>query len=299
MMIMKKLLFIYISLLTLKAQAQIYKYYFDKDWNTTTSKNAVFIGRGVKTENGVRVNFIIAENNQLIDISEYTDSSLSTINGDEIFYHPNRKLKQQSAYKMNVLDGRTQKWDMAGRLTDSIVYKEGKCLMNTQYRYSFNGIINSHRTVDSVNNTLQNFLYDSLGRLVSMVSFHAEKGTWTYYDDFGNISKIDTLFSREERDAEFPGGVKKWHSFLENNLDGTVPIRNGAISGQATAIIQFIVCTDGSVCDIKPLTHIGFGIEEEAIRVIKKSGKWIPAQHYGKPVKAFRKQPITFQVLSR
>jgi hypothetical protein len=37
-------------------------------------------------------------------------------------------------------------------------------------------------------------------------------------------------------------------------------------------------------------------MEAEVIRVIKKSGKWIPATMKGKPVKAYRKQPITFIV---
>jgi periplasmic protein TonB len=42
-------------------------------------------------------------------------------------------------------------------------------------------------------------------------------------------------------------------------------------------------------------TH-GKGMEEEAIRVIKKGPDWVPAIQNGRNVKAYRKQPITFVV---
>lgn len=38
-------------------------------------------------------------------------------------------------------------------------------------------------------------------------------------------------------------------------------------------------------------------MEQEAIRVLKKATKWKAAIQNGYPVKAYRKQPITFQVL--
>ncbi|MEQ1678624.1 MAG: energy transducer TonB, partial [Chitinophagaceae bacterium] len=44
------------------------------------------------------------------------------------------------------------------------------------------------------------------------------------------------------------------------------------------------------------LTNHGYGMEEEAMRVIKKGPKWTPAVQNGRQVKAYRKQPITFQV---
>jgi protein TonB len=34
----------------------------------------------------------------------------------------------------------------------------------------------------------------------------------------------------------------------------------------------------------------------EAIRVIKKSGKWEPAVQNGRKVKSYKKQPITFRL---
>lgn len=109
----------------------------------------------------------------------------------------------------------------------------------------------------------------------------------------GEIVPGPEIFSKVEKDASFPGN---WVSFLQRNINGQVAVDNGAPPGKFTTITQFIVDREGNVSDIKALTAIGYGMEKEAIRVIKRSGKWQPAIVNGKPVKAFRKQPITFAI---
>jgi len=103
-------------------------------------------------------------------------------------------------------------------------------------------------------------------------------------------------FERVEVDASYPGGNTGWRQFLEKNLDAGVPERKGAPLGDYTVIVQFIVDKDGTVTDVTPLTKLGYGMEEELIRLIKKSGKWMPASQNGRTVKAFRQQPVTFRV---
>lgn len=105
------------------------------------------------------------------------------------------------------------------------------------------------------------------------------------------------IFTKVEIDAAYPGGASAWRSFLERNLRGETPVDNGASPGNYTVIIQFVVDVAGNVSDVKPLTSLGYGMEQEAVRVLKKSGKWKPAIQNGREVKAYRKQPITFQVL--
>ncbi len=93
--------------------------------------------------------------------------------------------------------------------------------------------------------------------------------------------------------AKFDGD---WRKFLERNLNPQVAIDNNAPPGIYTVMIQFVVDTDGSISEIKVLNDPGYGLGEEAIRVIKKSKKWQPAIQDGQPAKAYRKQPITFQI---
>ena len=107
------------------------------------------------------------------------------------------------------------------------------------------------------------------------------------------VEKDEGPLSIVEIDAKFLGN---WIRFLERNLNGDVSVDNGAPAGSYTVIIQFVVDIDGSISDIKALTNHGYGLEQEAIRVIKKATKWEPAIQNGRHVKAYRKQPITFRV---
>lgn len=94
-------------------------------------------------------------------------------------------------------------------------------------------------------------------------------------------------------DAKFDGN---WKKFLETNLVAEVPVDNGAPAGRYSVVIRFIVDTDGSFSKIEALTAHGYGMEEEAVRVIKRSKKWEPAFLNGTHVKAYKKQVIVFVV---
>jgi protein TonB len=102
-------------------------------------------------------------------------------------------------------------------------------------------------------------------------------------------------FEKVEIDARYPGD---WAKFLERNLRSNVPTDNGAPVGRYTVIVQFVVDVQGNISDLKALTSHGYGMEEEAVRVLKKTGsvKWIPAFQNSKHVPAYRRQPITFVI---
>ena len=104
------------------------------------------------------------------------------------------------------------------------------------------------------------------------------------------------IFEKVEVEAAFPGGDAAWRKFLERNLRGDVASEAGAPAGSYTVWVQFVVDKEGNVSDVKALTSHGFGMEDEAVRVIKKGPQWKPAIQNGRNVKAYRKQPITFQI---
>jgi len=104
------------------------------------------------------------------------------------------------------------------------------------------------------------------------------------------------IYESVEEEAYFAGGESGWRSYLEQNLNPFVPIDKGAKAGIYTVYIQFVVNTDGKISDIKALTKHGFGMEQEVIRILKKAQLWVPAVQKGKTVRAYRKQPVTFQI---
>ncbi len=109
-------------------------------------------------------------------------------------------------------------------------------------------------------------------------------------DDEGKV------FNKVEIEAAYPGGTAAWTKYLRNNLDANTPVDNGASEGTYTVIVRFIVSKDGSISDVVAETKHGYGMEAEAMKIIKKGPKWTPAQQNGRMVNAYRRQPITFVV---
>jgi len=107
----------------------------------------------------------------------------------------------------------------------------------------------------------------------------------------------EKTFEKVDVEANFPGGESAWRSYLEQNLNATTPVDHGAPAGSYTVWVQFIVGKDGKISDIKMLTHHGYGMETEVIRILRKSPPWSPAEQNGRYVKAYRKQPVTFVVI--
>ena len=87
-----------------------------------------------------------------------------------------------------------------------------------------------------------------------------------------------------------------WVKFLTRNLNANTPVDNGAPTGRYTIIIQFVVDKEGNLSDIIAVTNYGYGMEQEAIRVLKKAKGWKPGIQNGHEVKSWHKQPITFVV---
>ncbi len=104
------------------------------------------------------------------------------------------------------------------------------------------------------------------------------------------------VWTKVEKEAEYPGGDGAWRNFLQNNLRGEVPVDNGANPGQYQVIVKFIVSREGILSDISCESDPGYGMCAEAIRVIKKTKSWTPANQNGRQVNAYRRQPITFLV---
>lgn len=104
----------------------------------------------------------------------------------------------------------------------------------------------------------------------------------------------DEILAIVQIEAKFKGN---WQRFLISNLRPDVPIDNQAPSGRYSVVIRFVVDKEGNVSDITPLTNHGYGMEEEAMRVLRMAAnKWEPAIQNGYKAKAYHKQTITFDV---
>ncbi|WP_264535976.1 M56 family metallopeptidase [Flavobacterium sp. N1736] len=96
-----------------------------------------------------------------------------------------------------------------------------------------------------------------------------------------------------EKMPEFPGGMNEFYKFIGKNFKMPAEIGKNKIEGKA--YMQFIIEKDGSLSDIKTLKDLGYGIGDEAIRVLKLSPKWTAATQQGKAVRVMYSLPITIQ----
>lgn len=93
---------------------------------------------------------------------------------------------------------------------------------------------------------------------------------------------------------QFPGGEEAFKKFLKSEL--RYPEEARAIGIEGTVLVQFVVEKDGRVSQPKVLISIYPALDDEALRVISKSPKWIPGEHFGNKARVYLQMPIQFQL---
>ncbi|MGN6494910.1 MAG: energy transducer TonB [Agriterribacter sp.] len=105
----------------------------------------------------------------------------------------------------------------------------------------------------------------------------------------------DKVFQKVEIEAKFPGGEGAWAKYISREINRYIDELQEA--GKAgTCVVQFIVDKEGNISEVEALTMKGTKLAEICVNAIKKGPKWVPAEQNGRKVKAYRKQPVTFQI---
>lgn len=281
--------------LVLQNTAIAQDYYLDQKFKPTTMEKALFKGQGEQTPHGFKVVYVRLRYDLSSGTIYYKDSSLASRDGKFIEYYEKSKRFQAGQYVNDRKEGVWHTQDSLKRTTDSIIYKNDLRLYASVYAYNKNGSYSYEYHYDSLRNTLRMNRYDSTATLTKAVSFTGNRGIKKKYEN-GVLLSTDSLFEREEKEAEFPGGQQGWAKFLQKNLQADVPVKRGAPEGIHTTIIRFAINTDGSIADIMPETRLGYGMEEEVIRILRSGPHWLPARQFGDKIKAYRRQPVTFVI---
>lgn len=100
------------------------------------------------------------------------------------------------------------------------------------------------------------------------------------------------IFKFVEQQPEFPGGEKALYKFLQDNVRYPEKASNAGQAG--TVRVKFVVNEDGAITNVEVVRGAGYGMDEEAMRVIKSMPKWKPGKNNGHAVKVYFQVPITF-----
>lgn len=104
----------------------------------------------------------------------------------------------------------------------------------------------------------------------------------------------EEIFTAVEQQPDFPGGQSAMYKFLGENIKYPAAAQRANVSGRV--FVKFVVEKDGSIGAVEVLKGIGFGCDEEAIRVIKSMPKWNPGRQNGKNVRVFYNMPVVYKL---
>jgi TonB family protein len=82
--------------------------------------------------------------------------------------------------------------------------------------------------------------------------------------------------------AEPAGGKKAFKQYLEQNLRYPEQALNNKVEGKVT--VQFTIQSSGAVSDFRVVKGLGYGCDEEVIRLIQEGPKWQPTKRNHQPV---------------
>jgi TonB family protein len=93
----------------------------------------------------------------------------------------------------------------------------------------------------------------------------------------------------------YPGGQKALEDYFAKNVEYPQEATDNGVEG--TVNVSFAVDEKGKISGVKTTNStIGYGLEEEAIRMINKMPSWTPGSLKGKNVKTRYSIPVRFEL---
>jgi protein TonB len=106
----------------------------------------------------------------------------------------------------------------------------------------------------------------------------------------------DEVFEIIDVPAEFPGGVQALRKFIQDNMIYPEVAREMGYQGKC--YLKFVVSKSGTISNVVVKKGVPDCPEcdKEAIRIIRLSPKWKPAENSGLPVNSYYTLPISFKL---
>lgn len=97
-----------------------------------------------------------------------------------------------------------------------------------------------------------------------------------------------------EEMPSFPGGMPALSAYMTEHLRYPAEAKN--LRHEGLVLMQFVVEKDGFVSNAEVIRSIGYGCDEEALRVVNAMPAWKPGMRGGKPVRVRYSLPIRFKL---
>lgn len=100
------------------------------------------------------------------------------------------------------------------------------------------------------------------------------------------------IYSEVDKRPEFIGGKSKFYTYLGHTVRYPANARTFNIQGKVE--LSFVLEKDGSLSNFRIVKSAGPDPDGEALRVLRKSPKWLPGVKDGQPVRTSHQEPINF-----
>lgn len=290
------------------------KIYLDSTWNETTLDNYKYyrITKDYYLDQKEYKVLVYFKNNQLKKESTLSGKDGGSPNGEEINYYENGKKQSTITYVNGRPTGKFTSWYENGNLREEGEYTGNYEIVGKYYKLNqYWDESNNHLIVDgngfyscgdkeSFQETgiykegykdgifegksfKENNSYSEkyeVGKFISGTRFIAN-GTKTEY------------FEMETKPVP-KTGMQDFYSFIGKNFKYTRESINNKIQGKI--FLSFVVNKDGEIEEPRIMKGLGYGLDEEAIRVLLKYGDWIPGEQRGIKVRCSFNLPLSLQV---
>lgn len=228
--------------------------------------------------------------------------------GKYVYFYENRNKKREENYIKSRLNGSFLEWYENGnpKLIGEYVEYE-KELSSDLKIYDFwnsknehavkdgNGLFEEDRENFSTKGILKNALKDGEWKDFNKITKYQYIETYNKgkFISGKSISAngIENQYDARDTKPLPKKGIPDFYKFIGANFVKTKEAAANKIAGKL--IVQFVIEKDGKIVEPKILKSLGYGLDEEAIRVITNYENWIPAKQRGIPVRVQYTIPIT------
>lgn len=284
--------------------------YFDSIWKETTKENYKYyrIVKDYYTEkNSYKIyDYYKSGVLQMEGTSKTNDGNNKE--GEYIFYYENGNKKSVQNYYKSRVKGKFLEWYENGNPKLEGEYIDSEKGFNSDFKmYQFWNSKNEHLVIDGNGN------YEEIEEnqtVTGKIKNGFKDGVWTGKDKKSNYQYTDVYKKGEfisgknidsfgvehnynvlELRAMPKKGIQDFYNYVGKNFTKTKEAIQNKISGKL--FVTFIIDTDGKIVEPKVTKSLGYGLDEEAIRVITSYENWIPGEQRGVNVRVLYSIPIT------
>jgi|KBSSwiStaDraftv2_1062776.scaffolds.fasta_scaffold900896_2 TonB family protein len=127
--------------------------------------------------------------------------------------------------------------------------------------------------------------------LITLNGFAQEK---VYSTPKREFSVSDSIYTNYQVGPQFPGGEKALMLYLGENIQYPQEAQKNKIEGQVMA--RIVVHSNGKISNVELLRRLGYGCDEEVVRVLSSMPDWKPAEVNGKKAPVYYLFPVTFSL---